>query len=100
MLSISRERLAATAPGAVCVSAVTGEGVRDLVDAVASRVAMDTERATFQLDFSSEADRQVLVELHRHARVTSQITVGSHVTVEADVPRRLHDRLLRLQEIA
>ena len=97
---MDRDRLTTTAPGAVCVSAVTGEGVRDLVDAVASRVAMDTERVTFHLDFSSDADRQVLVELHRHARVTSQITVGSQVTVEADVPRRLHDRLLRLQEIA
>ncbi|MSO49126.1 MAG: GTPase HflX [Acidobacteria bacterium] len=97
---MDRDRLATTAPGAVCVSAMTGEGVRDLVDAVASRVAMDTERVTFHLDFSNEADRQVLVELHRYARVTSQITVGAQVTVEADVPRRLHDRLLRLQEIA
>jgi len=97
---MDRDRLTTTAPGAVCVSAVTGEGVQDLVDAVASRVAMDTERVTFHLDFASDADRQVLVELHRHARVTSQITVGAQVTVEADVPRRLHDRLLRLQEIA
>jgi len=95
-----RERVAATAPGAVCVSAKLGEGVRDLVDLVASRVAMDTEHATFTLDFSSEADRMILAELHRHARVTSQVTVGSDITVEADVPRRVHDRILRMQEPA
>jgi len=95
-----RERLTVSAPGAVSVSAATGEGVRDLVEAVALKVAMDTERVTYLLDFSLDADRQVLVELHRHARVTSQITVGSQVTVEADVPRRLHERLQRLQEIA
>lgn len=95
-----RDRLAATTPGAVCVSAKLGEGVRDLVELVASRVAMDTEHATLTLDFSSEVDRKILAELHRHARVTSQVTVGSGITVEADVPRRVHDRILRMQEPA
>jgi hypothetical protein len=74
---------------------VNGEGVRELIDLVASRVAMDTERTTFTLDFSNEADRQTLTELHRHARVTSQVTVGSQITVDAEVPRRIRDRFLR-----
>jgi GTP-binding protein HflX len=91
-----RERLVSTAPGAVGVSATRGDGVKELIDLVASRVEMDTERETFTLDFSNEADRHVLTELHRHARVTSQVTVGSHVTVEAEVPRRVRDRLARL----
>ncbi len=93
-----RERLVSTAPGAVGVSAMTGDGVKDLIDLVASRVEMDTERETFTLDYSSDADRRVLSELHRHARVTSQVTVGSQVTVEAEVPRRVRDRLLRMRE--
>jgi GTP-binding protein HflX len=92
---VDRDRLTATAPAAVCVSAVNGEGVRELIDLMASRVAMDTERITCTLDFSNDADRHVLGELHRHARVTSQVTVGSHVTVEADVPRRIRERFLR-----
>jgi hypothetical protein len=52
------------------------------------------------LDFALESDRRILAELHRHARVTSQVTVGTEVTVEAEVPRRLLDRLQRLREIA
>jgi GTP-binding protein HflX len=98
--SVDRDRLSVTAPGSVCVSAVTGHGVRALVDVVASRVEMDTESESFTLDFSVEADRRVLAELHRHARVTSQVTVGTEVRVEADVPRRMLDRLQRLREIA
>ncbi|MEO6222708.1 MAG: GTPase HflX [Vicinamibacterales bacterium] len=96
---VDRDRLAATAPGAVCVSAAHGDGVRELVDLMASRVAMDAERTTFTLDFSNDSDRQVLTELHRHARVTSQVTVGSQITVEADVPRRIRERFLRMQAI-
>jgi len=98
--AMDRDRLATTVPGAVCVSAALGEGVRELIDVVASRVAMDVERATFTLEFSNDADRQILAELHRHARVTSQVTVGSVITVEADVPRRIRDRFLRMQESA
>src|SRR5687767_3563529 len=99
LATVDRDRLTTTTPAAVCVSAVQGDGVRELIDLVASRVAMDTERTTFTLDFSDEADRQILTELHRHARVTSQVTVGSQITVEADVPRRIRDRFLR-REIA
>ncbi len=95
LATVDRDRLVATAPGAVCVSAAQGDGVRELVDLVASRVEMDTERTTFTLDFSSDADRRILAELHRHARVTSQVTVGSQITVEADVPRRIRNRFLR-----
>ena len=93
--AVDRDRLTAASPAAVCVSAVTGDGVRELIDLMASRVAMDTERTTFTLDFSDDNDRQILSELHRHARVASQVTVGSHITVEADVPRRIRDRFLR-----
>jgi len=49
---------------------------------------------------ASEADREVLMELHRLGRVTSQVTDGSHVTVEAAVSRRVRDRLSRGREIA
>jgi GTP-binding protein HflX len=95
LAQVDRDRLTAAAPASVCVSAVTGEGVRELIDLVTSRVAMDTERTTFTLDFSDAADRQTLSELHRHARVASQVTVGSKITVEADVPRRIRDRFQR-----
>ncbi len=93
-------RLSVVAPAAVCVSAARGDGVAGLIDLMASRLEMDTEHATFTFDFSSDADRRALTDLHRHARVTSQVTVGATVTVEADVPRRVLDRLQRLPEIA
>ena len=95
LAAVDRYRLIATAPGALCVSAVNGDGVRELIDLMASRVAMDTERTTFTLDFSDDNDRRILSELHRHARVASQVTVGSQITVEADVPRRIRERFLR-----
>jgi GTP-binding protein HflX len=98
--TVDRDRLSVAVPASVCVSAATGQGVRALVDLVASRVEMDIERETFVLDFALESDRRILAELHRHARVTSQVTVGTEVTVEAEVPRRLLDRLQRLREIA
>jgi len=57
------------------------------------------ETADLDVHRQPEADRRILAELHRHARVTSQVTVGSQITVEADVPRRIRDRFLR-REIA
>jgi GTPase len=93
---VERAWLPTTAPGTIAVSAATGEGVPELVELLASQVAMDTTSATFELDFSRADDRQLLVDLHRHGRVHSQIAVDDHITVRADVPRRWLDRTGRM----
>jgi GTP-binding protein HflX len=87
-----RAWLPTAAPDSIAVSAATGEGVPELIELMASKVAMDTTSATFELDFSRADDRQLLADLHRHGRVRSQIAVDDHITVRADVPRRWLDR--------
>jgi GTP-binding protein HflX len=95
-----RDRLAASSASAVCVSATQKQGVRELLDLVMSRLAMDTESAVFELDYTNAVDRQFLSDVHRHGRVTSQVSMGDRVTVEAEVPRRWLERTGRLESPA
>jgi hypothetical protein len=56
---------------------------------VASKVALDQERVTVELDLSDPVQAARLAWLYRHATVHSHATMGEHVMIEADVPRRL-----------
>jgi GTP-binding protein HflX len=84
-------------PRAVMISARQGTGRAELVDAIAGRLAMDAERMHLALDGDREADQRLVSDLYRHARVVSHITTGPRVLIEADVPRRLMDRFLRVR---
>jgi GTP-binding protein HflX len=95
-----RDRLAASSASAVCVSATRRQGLRQLLDLVASRLAMDTEAAAFDLDYGDPRDRQFLADVHRHGQVTSQVSVGDRVSVQAVVPRRWLERTGRLRPTA
>lgn len=95
-----RDRLAASSANAVCVSATKKQGIRELLELVTSRVAMDTEHAVFELDYTNTRDRQFLADVHRHGRVTSQVSVGDQVTVEAEVPSQWLERSGRLRPSA
>ena len=88
-------RLKAMHPAAVFVSALTGAGRAELVSILASRLALDSERIRFELDGTREADRRLMDELYRHARVTQHEVSEHRVSIEADVPRRLLDRFVR-----
>lgn len=88
-----REALAAARPGAVLVSAATGRGCDALVDRVAAALDMNAERVSMSFDSTREADRRLIAELYRHARVVSHHAEGGRVSIEADVPRRLLPRL-------
>jgi GTP-binding protein HflX len=88
-----RRRLSDADPSAVLISARTGEGCDGLVEAVAARLSMDQQRVSMSFDLGRPADREQLVWLYRHGRVHSQVTEGDRAVVEADVPRRLVDRL-------
>jgi GTP-binding protein HflX len=84
-----RRRLQDADPAALLISAVSGEGIDDLLDSVAAKLALDQERITIELDLSSPAQAEKLAWLYRHATVHSHATMGDRATLEADVPRRL-----------
>src|SRR5687768_10975806 len=84
-----RRRIQAADPSALMISAATGEGCDELLDIVASKVALDQERVTIELDLSDPVQAERLAWLYRHATVHSHATMGDRATLEADVPRRL-----------
>jgi len=86
-------RLLQQYPASVCISALFGDGRADLLDTVASRLALDTRPVLLHFRTGSEADRQRIALLYRHARVRTHTTSDGHITIEAEVPRRLLDRL-------
>jgi GTP-binding protein HflX len=93
----ARRRLEASAGEAVCLSARKGEGLEPLVAAIAQQLSMDAERIRLVLDGRREADRRLVTELYRHARVVSHEAAGHRVAIEADVPRRWIDRFARVR---
>jgi GTP-binding protein HflX len=88
-----RARVRALYPNALCVSALTGEGRDELIAALEGRLALDTTRVTLQFSSASESDRERISHLYRIGRILRHVTSDGHVTIEAEVPRRVLDRL-------
>lgn len=88
-------RLKSMYPAAVFVSALHGQGRTELLDIVASRLALDTTVARFAFDPDRQDDRRAIAELYRHARVLSHVALEDRVVLEADTPRKLLERLHR-----
>jgi GTP-binding protein HflX len=88
-----RARIAALHHGALCVSALTGEGRDELVAALESRLALDTASVTFEFDRGDADERASIAQLYRLGRILSHVVADGKVTIEAEVPRRLLDRL-------
>jgi GTP-binding protein HflX len=88
-----RRRIADRDPGAALISARTGEGVDELVQMIASRLALDTRRITIAFDGGNPFDREQIARLYRVARVVSHVATNGRVVIEADVPRRYIARL-------
>ena len=88
-----RRRIADRDPGAAVVSARSGEGIDELVQMVASRLALDTRRITITFDSGTEFDRRQIARLYRVARVISHVATNGRIVIEADVPRRYIERL-------
>jgi GTP-binding protein HflX len=94
MLSPDEQRRLQTAdPAAALISARTGAGLAELLQMIASRLALDTRRITITFDGSTEFDRQQISRLYRIARVLSHVATNGKVVIEADVPRRFIERL-------
>lgn len=84
-----RRRVQEADPSSLSISAATGQGCDDLLETVASRLALDQQRVTIDLDLSDPAQTDRLAWVYRHATVHSHATMGDHVTLEIDLPRRL-----------
>jgi GTP-binding protein HflX len=90
---VEADRLRRSHPEALCISALKGSGRRDLVQAIAEKLEMDTRRVRLEFDSESAEDREQIARVYRHARVLSHTTTGGRVAIEADVPRRVLDRM-------
>jgi len=89
------QRLERREPDALCISAATGLGRAELIDAITARLALDVRRIVVKLDLSLDADRQRLAQVYRFGRVDQHTEQDGQVWIEADVPRRLWSRLQR-----
>src|SRR3954464_12703655 len=88
-----RRRLQDQDPSALLISALTRQGIDELVETIASRLALDVVRVTLTFDPDSPADRERIARVYRHARVVLHETRDDQVSIVADVPRRLLNRL-------
>ena len=88
-----RSRVRALYPHALCVSALTGEGREELIAALEGRLALDTTRVTLQFSSTSDVDRERISQLYRIGRILRHVTTDGQVTIEAEVPRRVLERL-------
>jgi GTP-binding protein HflX len=90
-------RLERVHPDAIFISAIRAnrfESHQELIDTIASRLALDTERVTLVFDSRDAGDQERIARLYRHARVLRHVLTEDRVQIEADVPRRLLDRLV------
>src|SRR5919201_6034451 len=64
-----KRRLQEQDPSAVCISALERDGIDELVETIASRLALDVRRVTMTFDPDKPADRERIARVYRHARV-------------------------------
>ena len=87
------ERLQRLYPEALFISALRNTGRAEMIDAIAERLELDTRRVLLEFDEASAEDREKIARVYRHARVVSHVTTDGRVEIEADVPRRILDRV-------
>ena len=88
-----QRRLRDADPACALISSTTGAGIEELLQMVASRLALDTRRITITFDSGKDFDRQQIARMYRVARVISHVATNGKVVIEADVPRRFIERL-------
>ena len=93
LTSEERRRLQEQEPDALHISALTRQGIDELVETVASRLELDVRRVTLTFDPDAPEDRARVARLYRHARVIEHEVRDGRISIVADVPRRLLDRL-------
>jgi GTP-binding protein HflX len=88
-----RRRLQEQEPAALLISALTRDGMDDLIETVASRLALDVVRVTLTFDPADADDRERIARVYRHGRVAVHEERDNRIQIVADVPRRLMDRV-------
>jgi GTPase len=89
-----RARLRAIYPGAIAMSALTGDGRDELVAALETRLALDTALIHLEFDASSDEDRARIAYLYRVGRIRRHESSDGRVLIEAEVPRRVVERFV------
>ena len=84
-----QRRLQEQDPSALLVSALDRRGVDELIETIASRVALDVRRVTLTFDTDNPRDRERIARVYRLGRVLEQETRDGRLSIVADVPRRL-----------
>ena len=87
-----RTRLRALHPGALCVSALTGEGRDDVIAAMETRLGLDVARITLSFPATGDGSRERVAELYRVGRIVRHVASDHEVSIEAEIPRRLVPR--------
>jgi GTP-binding protein HflX len=88
-----RRRLQEQDPDAVFISALERQGIDELVETVASRLALDVRRVTLTFDPDDPSEQERIARVYRHGHVVLHETRDGRVSIVADVPRRLLNRL-------
>ncbi len=92
-----RARLRALYPGALCVSALTGEGRDEVIAAMETRLALDTARVALAFPSDREDARERVAELYRVGRILRHVTTDDSIAIDAEIPRRLLPRFQDLR---
>src|SRR5262249_10237495 len=90
-----RRRLQEQRPDTLFISALERQGIDELIETVASRLALDVRRVTLTFDPDDAADQERMARVYRPARVVLHETRDGRVSIVADAPRRLLSRLER-----
>jgi GTP-binding protein HflX len=88
-----RRRLQEQDPSALTISALLGQGIDELVETIASRLALDVCRVTLAFASGEPTTAEQIARLYRHGRVILHEARDGRVSIVADVPRRLLGRL-------
>jgi GTP-binding protein HflX len=88
-----RRRLQEQYPDALCISALRRDGLDEVIEIIASRLALDIRRLTLTFNQDEPADRERIARVYRHGRVLEHETRDGRVSIVADIPRRLVSRV-------
>jgi len=88
-----QRRLQELDPEALCISALTRQGVDELIETIASRLDLDVQRVTLTFNPDDPVDRERIARVYRHGRVLEHETRDSRVSIVADIPRSLVKRV-------
>jgi GTP-binding protein HflX len=87
-----RGRLGALHPGALCVSALTGEGRDEVIAAMETRLGLDVARITVSFPNHGDRSKERVAELYRVGRIVRHVASDDEVSIEAEIPKRLVPR--------